>query len=311
MIRVSTIIPAYNGAATIRAAIDSALAQEFDGHEVIVVDDGSTDSTAQVLVEYDARIRVIHQPNRGVGAARNAGIALAQGEYIAFLDADDVWLAGHVSALAGALDANPEAVLAFGDFAIIDERGVRLTDSVFSADPPRARAPTMQELLSGAFSILPSSVALRKRACQDAGGFDEGFKQAAWEDFHLWLLLRERGPFVAVRRCITVHMDHVALIPEKYVAGRKRFLRLVRARYGRLAYGMIRESNLYFARGFLHRGVGRIKAGEYLSGARDIIRAARYAPIWVARNLRLLHKLRQLAHLARQRSVGKPLDSER
>ncbi|HEY2324319.1 MAG TPA: glycosyltransferase family A protein, partial [Thermoanaerobaculia bacterium] len=89
---VSVVIPSYNYARYLGEAIDSALAQTLPPLEVIVVDDGSTDETSEVLATYADRIRVLRQKNSGVAVARNSGIAAAHGEYVAFLDADDIWL---------------------------------------------------------------------------------------------------------------------------------------------------------------------------------------------------------------------------
>src|SRR5579863_2411026 len=92
---VSVIIPVFNGADTIAAAIDSALAQEFGGVlEVIVVNDGSTDATSSVLDAYRGHVTVLDRDNRGPAAARNAGVRASHGEYVAFLDADDIWMSG-------------------------------------------------------------------------------------------------------------------------------------------------------------------------------------------------------------------------
>src|SRR6266849_4364482 len=109
MIQVSAILPVFNGESTIAAAIDSALNQNFDATEVIVVNDGSTDGTALVLRSYGSKIRVIEQSNRGVSAARNAGAAIARGEYLAFLDDDDEWLPGKLAKVVLALDRNAAA----------------------------------------------------------------------------------------------------------------------------------------------------------------------------------------------------------
>jgi len=89
---VSVVIPAYNAAWCVGQAIDSALAQSFVDREIIVVDDGSTDDTPRVLAGYGSRIRIVSKPNGGLSSARNAGVAAAQGEFVAFLDADDRWL---------------------------------------------------------------------------------------------------------------------------------------------------------------------------------------------------------------------------
>src|SRR5260370_8391435 len=91
MPQVSAIIAVYNGAATVAQAIDSVLAQTFGDLDLIVVNDGSTDGTPGILRSYGDRIRVVDQPNRGVAAARNAGVRASRGQYIAFLDSDDAW----------------------------------------------------------------------------------------------------------------------------------------------------------------------------------------------------------------------------
>src|SRR5512139_3834983 len=94
---VSVVIPTYNRAWCLRQAVDSVLAQEFGDFELIVVDDGSTDATADLLAAYADRIRVLRQANHGVSAARNAGIAAARGGLFAFLDSDDIWLSRKLS----------------------------------------------------------------------------------------------------------------------------------------------------------------------------------------------------------------------
>jgi len=93
---VSTIIAAYNAARTIREMLESALSQQYDNHEIVVVNDGSTDSTSAVLERYGDKIRVVNQENKGVAAARNTGLAHSSGEYVAFLDSDDLWEPNHL-----------------------------------------------------------------------------------------------------------------------------------------------------------------------------------------------------------------------
>src|SRR5689334_21473917 len=89
---VSVVIPTYNRAAFLPAAIDSALSQSYPPCEILVVDDGSTDHTADVVAAYRARVRLIAQSNQGTAAGRNAGVAASSGAYVAFLDSDDLWL---------------------------------------------------------------------------------------------------------------------------------------------------------------------------------------------------------------------------
>jgi glycosyltransferase involved in cell wall biosynthesis len=109
-VRYSVVIPTYNRAHCVGEAIESVLAQALPPHEIIVVDDGSTDDTPRVLAVFGDRIRVIRQENAGVSAARNAGIAAATGEWIAFLDSDDVWLSHKMDRTREAQSRAPDAI---------------------------------------------------------------------------------------------------------------------------------------------------------------------------------------------------------
>jgi len=104
---VSIVIPAFNASWCIRRAVDSVLAQTFTDFELIVVDDGSTDETAEILRSYGDALRVVSQPNGGMSCARNAGIRIARGRYIAFLDADDRWLPAKLERQVKLLDDRP------------------------------------------------------------------------------------------------------------------------------------------------------------------------------------------------------------
>ncbi len=134
MPQVSIIIPTYNRADTILRAIDSVLAQTYVDWELIIVNDGSTDNTSQLLVGLDSRIKVIHQPNGGVTAARNTGLRHATGEIFAFLDSDDQWRSYHLELCLAFLQAHPQAKLVscelhedFGDGRILTHYQVELS----------------------------------------------------------------------------------------------------------------------------------------------------------------------------------------
>lgn len=111
---VSVVIPAYNAERFLAEAIDSVLSQAHGSLEVIVVDDGSTDGTAGVARNYDSRLRLLQQPNRGIGSARNAGVDAASGELLAFLDADDIWTDGALEARLALLESQPGLHGVFG-----------------------------------------------------------------------------------------------------------------------------------------------------------------------------------------------------
>lgn len=120
---VSVIIPVFNCEPYIAAAIDSVFAQDFSDLEIIVSDDGSTDGTPMVLERYSGRIRLVRQKKAGVSSARNAGLDIAKGEYIAFLDADDVWYKEKLGIQVKTLEAFPEIAGVFSNFQTIDKNG--------------------------------------------------------------------------------------------------------------------------------------------------------------------------------------------
>src|SRR5450755_820624 len=126
--RVSVIVPAYNAAVYLPHAIDSVLAQTFVDWEIVVVDDGSTDHTQSVVESYRPaladKLQYIHQSNHGLPAARNTGIKAARGEFIALLDADDVWLPQRLERGVQVLDSDPEIGLVHARVARIDTKGM-------------------------------------------------------------------------------------------------------------------------------------------------------------------------------------------
>jgi glycosyltransferase involved in cell wall biosynthesis len=188
---VSAIIPAYNAAPYIEAAVGSALTQEGVDVEVIVVDDGSTDGTWERLRRFGSALHKVRQPNGGPAAARNHGARLARGEWLAFLDADDEWLPTKLATQLGAAGADCGLVYTdrynVGHCARVNGRqsdGVRLWDG-----------DVFEPLLRDNF-ITASSVIMRKAWFERLGGFEE--QLVGTEDWDLWLRYAALGP---VRLC--------------------------------------------------------------------------------------------------------------
>ena len=129
-VRFSVIIPTFNAAATLARAIESVRAQSWPAHEIIVVDDGSTDATAEVTRQYGAAVRLIQQPNSGVSVARNAGAAAATGDWLAFLDADDWYVVDRIRLHAEWIDADPTLDFLTGDYEYRDAAGHLLGTSM-------------------------------------------------------------------------------------------------------------------------------------------------------------------------------------
>src|SRR6516164_2276083 len=160
MPRVDVVIPVYNSAATVAESVESALGQTFTDFEIIAVDDGSTDTSAEVLSRYGARIRVLAQSNRGLSAARNAGVRLGTAEYVAFLDADDIWEPEMLKRTVAALDRLPHSVLAYTDVTVVDSSGRSLNATLVSNS--LGRAPQLDDLFVRLWPIMPSAVVMRR-----------------------------------------------------------------------------------------------------------------------------------------------------
>jgi glycosyltransferase involved in cell wall biosynthesis len=290
MARVTAIVPVYNGAATIAEAIDSALAQSYRDLEVIVVNDGSTDATAEVLRRYERRIRVIDRKNGGIAAARNTGVAASQSEYLAFLDCDDIWAPAMVERAVAALDDNRDCVLAYTNCAVIDSDGHDLRSALVGAGVDHA--PTLDEMLSRLWPIMPSAVIMRRSIFDACGGFSEEFRSYGFEDVIFWLRVREEGAFHYLPECLVKWRFSLFPSPLK-TRWRKpeaciTFDRILRERYG------ISSDRLLAARARANRsilgyiGLRALRDGNRASAREAFRRALQMKPTRVKSILRYL-----------------------
>jgi glycosyltransferase involved in cell wall biosynthesis len=198
MPRVIVIIPAYNAAATIAGTLESVLAQTFKDIEIICVDDGSTDQTRAILESYADRVRLVEQANSGPAAARNNGARNSSGEYLAFLDADDVWMPQYLERTVTVLDADPALSLVYCNCALADSDGVAIDTSIVGNgfDHP----PSLNELLTRLWPIMPSAALVRRSAYDKCGGYRDELRGASFrfEDVDFWIRTREQGPFAYI-----------------------------------------------------------------------------------------------------------------
>ena len=190
---ISVVIPTYNRAAAVGEAIESVLRQTHPADEIIVVDDGSTDRTGEVLAGFGDRIRIVAQPNGGVSAARNAGIRLATADWLAFLDSDDVWLPHRLATLARDV-TEPNVGVHVADIVLegpgYEERLLPLRNLAF----PQNRAERIERPLPLVLSGLSlDSIACRRDWLIDAGGFDTSLRM--FEDLDVLTRLALRGPW--------------------------------------------------------------------------------------------------------------------
>lgn len=197
---VSVVVPAYNAAAFVRRAVDSVLAQTLVDHELLVVDDGSSDGTRDVLAGYGDRVRVLAQANAGPAAARNHGLREARGRYVAFLDADDWWLPAKLERQVALLDSRPELGFCSTATRVVTEGGAPAGDWPCAA----IDGPLLETLFvrSAAVSGSTSGVLARRDLLLAAGGFDEALR--GFEDPDLWIRLAARAGYACIPEPLTV-----------------------------------------------------------------------------------------------------------
>lgn len=184
---VSVVIPCYNSERYVAQTVESVLAQTYPAIEIIVVDDGSTDATPRVLESYRTRITYLRQANRGPAAARNAGLRVASGAYLLFLDSDDLLTPTSVAVKAAFLEQRPQYGLVYSAWQQINQDGTRVLGEV----RPARQGQVLTALLRREFFFFPGA-ALIRRACLDAvGAFDE--TAYGTEDADLWIRLARAG----------------------------------------------------------------------------------------------------------------------
>lgn len=183
---ISVIIPVYNTGAYVAETIESVLKQTWKHKEIIVVNDGSTDETPAILEKYDEYIRVIHQENKGLGAARNTGIRAARGEFLAFIDADDLWLPEFLKTQQAVLTSDPKVDIVYCFWTYIDQYGKQL--------PQKDRFSETGDLLHSLIisNRIPIMAALMSRICvETTQGFDDN--KLISEDWDFWLRVAYQG----------------------------------------------------------------------------------------------------------------------
>ncbi|MBD2579595.1 glycosyltransferase [Oscillatoria sp. FACHB-1406] len=190
---VSVIIPAYNARSTIKKTLESVFAQTHSDFEIIVINDGSTDDTLKICQEIpDRRLKIFSYENAGQAVSRNRGIERASGDYIAFLDADDLWTKNKLETQLQTLQNNPEAAVVYSWTDYIDENDNFLQ----SGRHINVEGNVYDKLLINNFIENGSNVLIRQQALQEVGGFEPSLPPA--EDWDLWLRLARQYHFAVV-----------------------------------------------------------------------------------------------------------------
>ena len=204
---ISVIIPTYNRENMIGYAIKSVLNQTFKNLEIIVVDDGSTDNTEEIIRGFkDKRVKYIkkYKKNRGISVARNVGIKIARGKYIALLDSDDKWLPEKLDKQIKILqDGSPELGVVYSNSCYIDESGKNINKL---PKPKKLEGYIYEDLLGGNYVGTPSTVLIRKECFQQVGLFDDLLNAQA--DWDMWIRIAKYYRFTLIKTPLVRYRLH-------------------------------------------------------------------------------------------------------
>jgi glycosyltransferase involved in cell wall biosynthesis len=281
--KVSVVIPTYSRARYIGEAVRSVLSQTYRDLEVIVVDDGSTDDTEQVLAALaDSRMRYLVQAHRGASAALNHGWRAARGEYIGRLDSDDVWQLNLLQELVPLLDHDDSVGLAYARARWMDAQGLPLTPILGASEKFRGR--TLESLLYGDF-VCPMALLLRREALESVGGFDESLSASV--DWDLWIRLASSWRFAYRDRVLAWYRCHGENLTAVASSGLDRLIRdRLRVLEKFFASGAVTPETLAI-KGIAYRNLHldfalrHLTAGQRRAALSDLRRALAASPSWL------------------------------
>ncbi|MCX8044072.1 MAG: glycosyltransferase [Desulfobacterota bacterium] len=269
---VSVLIPTYNRAHLINKAIDSVLAQTYQDIEIVVIDDGSTDNTKEVIGKYGRDIIYVYQENRGIAGARNTGFLHCSGKYIAFLDSDDYWLPQKLERQIALFEQHPEYGMVACQCASIDAQGH------FRKKNRPGRSGWILEALFHKNFIRTSAAVVTKPCIQTIGFFDETLREC--EEYDLWLRIAAQFPIGFINEPLAVYTDNPSGVSIDSLAGRLHRLRVLEKPYlqelipPRAYRRRIADTCHYIGRHYCTRG-------DYREGVRYLVRAQRLAPFFL------------------------------
>lgn len=225
---ISIVVPAFNQAEFLADAVDSAMAQTYRDFEIILVDDGSTDETPTVARKFGKAIRYIRQENQGLAGARNTGVLLANGEYVALLDSDDLWLPTFLEAMMALAEDNPRATVYYSGWRYVDAEGHVCPQQPHTWVVPPAE---MYWTLLRVNFLIPSTILMRRAQIIQAGAFDASFRRL--QDWELWLRLSRDGHvFAGSPECLVHYRLHGNALSGDPAGGQRAALALVNKHFG-------------------------------------------------------------------------------
>lgn len=266
---ISVIIPAYNKGDLIKETIESVLLQTYSNYEIIIVDDGSTDNTADTANSIkDDRIKYYYQPNSGLPARpRNKGVALSNGEYIAFLDHDDLWMNQKLEKQISIIGKD-------NSIALVS------TNAYFIIEDKKTKTPLIKDLKSGYFNendflpeikVIQSTVLMKKSVFIEMNGFNESFDLKAREDYDLWLRMFSKYTCYYINECLAYYRKSVSSTS----GGELHFIETSLMHYNKYfaKYGFSEKINKIKLSSILHH----LSCVQYLSGDKRYLYNARKA----------------------------------
>jgi glycosyltransferase involved in cell wall biosynthesis len=305
---VSVIMPVYNSADYLHEAVNSVLSQSYDPVELIIVDDASTDNSGQILAEISLRVpglRVVRlNENIGAAGARNAGLSVARGEFVSFIDADDVWLPEKTSRQVEVLIGDTEAGWVYcNGFIIKQDMGVLY---LFSDCGHRPAGMVYDQILRGSLWIVPSSIMVRRNVLDECGHFDPELRSVEDWEFLLRVARKYKCGYLAETLIkYRQHTESVSRKEERMLPGRQKVLEKLLPLHPELE-SMLRHN--------YHRsiGIGMLGIGETKSARVNFLKAVRYGPfdyrVWAGLFLSILPEKILLKLInAKKRLIKKPL----
>ena len=276
--RVSTVITSYNKGAFLAEAIESALAQDYVPHDIIVVDDGSTDDTRQVAMAFGDRIRFIHQETGGQSNAKNRGIRESRGEFIAFLDGDDRWRDGKLRKQVPLFQGRPRVGVVYSPSRWFSQRSAEAAETCLPPVRRYRRGAVLEAILVDNF--VPFSSALVRRSALDrAGWFDDACRIAP--DYELWLRLAREYEFDYVDEVLLDYWVGGNRIGEQHGTKFEHVMKIQEgflARYYPAGFPNPAAVGAATAQKYAEHADWLLAAGQQLAALRAYLAAARWQP---------------------------------
>lgn len=278
---ISIVIPLYNKDSCVQKTIDSILAQSFKDFEVVIVDDGSTDESVRIVSSIpDDRIRLISKDNGGPSSARNRGIEVARGEFVAFIDADDIWSPDYLNELVDLIASFPKAVIWGFNYSTIQNGQVK------ESDAKEYRGFVSEKWDSFPFFFFTSSTCCRRTTLIELGGFDE--RMVYGEDIDMWFRLLLSGRGVLDTRVLAFYnKDEMGSLTQHKMPLEKHIPFFIDK------YAQARKSNPYFRRFFDEQMVYRLYPylfdKKYKKEARELSKKLDYSLLKKSMRFRMRH----------------------